>query len=668
MKSKTSFFNKTMYLKNITLYSPIWMLYLLFLCAMVPGRLWKNLRVMSQWSVTRSDYYNSFYSTLDDILGIGYLLFGALLLAGFSAMALYHYLYVAKNANMIHSLPVTRLELYVTNIASGLTFAIVPQVIATVLAELVCIRYGQHCEGELFMWMLYGIGIHIIFQAIATLCAQLTGLLIAVPMFFALSNVLVSGFALLFQVILTSFAYGVDFDNNEILSIGLVEWMTPIAKIAGQVGLTYRTNESGTIIPGLEAYGPKVLIGYLVVAVVLYWVGWIAYKKRSLECAGDLVAFRFLKPVFRWGVGFTCGYVSALILEAILENTGDQWSFARFLVLDIVLSVLFYFIAEMLLQKKFKIFNKNCVKPLIAFGVFMVVSYGSFAAAGSHLENKIPDADKVERVYAYMDYKMELTGEEIPEIIEIQKLILDNKKALEKELSSRVAGYISISYHMKDGSIIDRRYRYHLPSADEKYEFVNRLMALQKKPEHMAMDMLCYNYEEQLTPTKVQFEHIPGYNEADEDNEIAVEVESGNDESDGENETVFGYQLPRGYNDPKIAAKIYEALLKDIKEGNVHNLYLGEYEEDIWDEADYERMLLYMDFAVKDIKHYQSIEMRERDMIYSRGDGNYDWSDSNLNDIQETPDLDGTNIQKEFMITPRCVNVLQVLAELDGQQ
>ena len=118
MKSKTSFFNKTIFKKNMTLFSPLWAGYLVFLSIMVPGRLWKNLRKIK----LNPDWYSedSLYRTLSDILGTGMLLFGIVVMAALTIMGIYHYLCVSKNTNMIHSLPVTRTELYLTNIVSGL--------------------------------------------------------------------------------------------------------------------------------------------------------------------------------------------------------------------------------------------------------------------------------------------------------------------------------------------------------------------------------------------------------------------------------------------------------------------------------------------------------------------------------------------------------------------
>ena len=40
MKSKTSFFNKAVFRKNVVLYWPIWVSYLLYGLIKVPGRLW----------------------------------------------------------------------------------------------------------------------------------------------------------------------------------------------------------------------------------------------------------------------------------------------------------------------------------------------------------------------------------------------------------------------------------------------------------------------------------------------------------------------------------------------------------------------------------------------------------------------------------------------------
>ena len=123
MKSKISFFNKTIFMKNVTLYWPIWGIYTLISVVMQPGLLW----LFNNMSYFANNYNDEmqFRDLMGTVGFTGYVVliaFGAL----FAGMALYSYMYNTKSANMIHSLPVDRTQLYGTALISGWAFLIAP--------------------------------------------------------------------------------------------------------------------------------------------------------------------------------------------------------------------------------------------------------------------------------------------------------------------------------------------------------------------------------------------------------------------------------------------------------------------------------------------------------------------------------------------------------------
>ena len=67
MKSKTSFFNRTVFKKNVTLYWPIWVCYLLYGMVKVPGQLWSRLQQQTDMTAYARDYalYNSLRLEVD---------------------------------------------------------------------------------------------------------------------------------------------------------------------------------------------------------------------------------------------------------------------------------------------------------------------------------------------------------------------------------------------------------------------------------------------------------------------------------------------------------------------------------------------------------------------------------------------------------------------------
>lgn len=642
MKSKTSFFNKTIFKKNMTLFSPLWAGYLVFLSIMVPGRLWKNLRKIK----LNPDWYSedSLYRTLSDILGTGMLLFGIVVMAALTIMGIYHYLCVSKNTNMIHSLPVTRTELYLTNIVSGLMICWGPQIIVTVLSEIICIRYGYHYEKELFLWLLYGMGTTVIFQSIATLCAMLTGLWIAMPIYYGIANGLVAGITSLIAFIISGFAYGVDY-YEELMSGAFVWWMTPIYNIAAHCSVSL-VQPKDMMVTGISFDGGKILGIYIVAAIGIYALGWVAYQKRALECAGDLAAFNFLKPILRWGVGFGGGYLCTIFIETILLEIGDNCSWVTFLLLELFFAVVFYFLMEMFIQKRMKIWKSGWTKPLIAFLLFMAVSYGGMYGFGAHIEKTVPKIENIERAYIDQNRCVEYTGNDIAEVIELQKELVARKNYSGYNMN----GWVEITYLMKDGKSIKRYYTY--PIREEYRSIIEKIDEKENLPENVALEALCYNYKEQLTPRSVKFEGFTDYYY------MVNGVKTKNPKP---------VNWPDGFATSEETKRVYEAFLKDIEEGNYgkDDQYQYDYETGTMfaeEEYDGKGFWMYMDFDVADLDHYQSMQMRKQNEIYYRGEGSYGYSDRNVIEFSDLKNR--ARVQKEFYITQNCTNVIEAIEEL----
>lgn len=120
MKSKTSFFNRKLMAKNTLLYWPVWAVYLAILVLTGPMNLWFSLSrdMQRMGEFTKSDVLGEITGNLD----FEVLIWGIAFMAVITAMALFSYLYNSRSANMMHAFPLTRLELYGTNLVTGLVF------------------------------------------------------------------------------------------------------------------------------------------------------------------------------------------------------------------------------------------------------------------------------------------------------------------------------------------------------------------------------------------------------------------------------------------------------------------------------------------------------------------------------------------------------------------
>ncbi len=121
MPYKTSCFNKTIFKKNITHFWPIWAIWLVVQILVLPVNIFlltgdDYLRRIGDGENIAQIKMQNYINALD-IATEPILVFIAALIC---AMAVFYYLYQSKSCNMMHALPVSRKELFVTNYLSGL--------------------------------------------------------------------------------------------------------------------------------------------------------------------------------------------------------------------------------------------------------------------------------------------------------------------------------------------------------------------------------------------------------------------------------------------------------------------------------------------------------------------------------------------------------------------
>ena len=137
MKSRTSFFNKTVFKKDLTRFAPAWgtclILMLLALISMA----------------NRSQAYYRLQNVRDSIIAMSWvnLIYGAVV-----AQLLFGDLFQSRMCNALHALPLTRDGWFVTHSASGICFSLLPN-LAAVLIGLPMLRLGVG-RSIGFWWLL----------------------------------------------------------------------------------------------------------------------------------------------------------------------------------------------------------------------------------------------------------------------------------------------------------------------------------------------------------------------------------------------------------------------------------------------------------------------------------------------------------------------------------
>ena len=182
MRSKTSCFNGTLFRKNLSRYWPLWGLAsfggAMFPLAMLLELLHNGFRFWSPLE-TRQAYYT--------VLSYGVPVI-SIVYAILCAMAVWSYLYNARSVGMMHTLPIRREGLFVTNVLSGLTMMAIPYTVTGVLTVLVFYFF----RGRVW-WCLAGQLLALYWLNVE----MLGGLMYPVQLFGASFEICQQGFALL---------------------------------------------------------------------------------------------------------------------------------------------------------------------------------------------------------------------------------------------------------------------------------------------------------------------------------------------------------------------------------------------------------------------------------------------------------------------------------------
>jgi ABC-2 type transport system permease protein len=301
---------------------------------------------------------------------------------------LFGFLYHPKMAAGIHGLPPSRLALYVNQCLSGLIMLYVP-LILNALAFIMIKWIGPQTLGTLYtaghvgQWLNVSLVMTSLMFFIGVFVGMMTGWAQAQFVFSLIFHGLPVVLRLLTSAALSRILYGYHYFDRA------PSWMEylPIFKtaVAAYTGLS---------LPLTAAY--------LALTLIFAGLGLWCYRRRPLETAGNLIAFAWLKPVFKYGFAYC-----VMLCGALTVSDTMGWDDLSLLLLFSWL-ILGYAAAEMLLRKSFNIVNSwkgalagLCVVGLCFFGLKAdILGY----------ENRVPAAGDIEFVcltsnYYYYDYE-----------------------------------------------------------------------------------------------------------------------------------------------------------------------------------------------------------------------------------------------------------------------
>lgn len=472
MRSATSYFNFTLFRKNLSRFWPIWGLYGLIWLVLLPIGL-----------LTDGDYLTLARARLIPLQYLDGMSTALFLAAGFGilcAMAVFSYLYSSRSVGLLHALPMRREGLFLTNYLSGLAFLVLPNLAVFFLSLLVEAAFGVLVFSSLFVWLVTACFYCLFFYSFAVFCAMFTGHILALPAFYGILNFLVMGLCFLVNDMAQRFLFG--FTGAAWMeTLGL--YLTPVAYLASGVRVSYYDGPAPSYdqVAFLSGLGRVFLVG--LIGLVLAALALAVYRRRQLETAGDVVSVAWVRPVFRYGVAFCCAIALGNLFDSIFDRLlpDGAWTLLFWMLLWGAFGC---FVAVMLLRKTFWVF-KSSWKGCCVFLACLAAAMCLMELDGFGFESRVPDPARVRT--AYVDNVTTYPSddarwaqftaddpESIALVTALHERIVSEKALLEDDYNVYATGYtteadgvdvqtedwkdVRLSYVMTDGDVMYRDY------------------------------------------------------------------------------------------------------------------------------------------------------------------------------------------------------------------
>lgn len=477
MRSKTSFFNGTLYKKNLARFWPLWGGAAL-LGSLFPLTLWMYY---IRWGAegnplsTAAQAAEMYAEVAANILPVLSLLYALP-----CALAVWSYLNNARSVGLMHRLPIRREGLFVTNLLSGLSMMLIPYVVVGVLCISLNMAMGTTPWDMVLKTVLSVLGESFFYFATATLAAFLTGNNFAMPVVYFLLHFLQPIVCLLAGQLQESFYYGV------LGNVNVAGWLCPTAYLMTNMDVddVYEDvrNSQGYLDYVLTEVGLKgfALVGlYALAGLVILALAYGLYRRRNSERAGDVAAFAFLRPVYRLGGGLLAALGGGMILYYLFWNPFVE-RFGSFtpvetlplLVCMVLAGLVGYYAISMVLEKSLRVFTKKSLPGaavLLSLCVIICLVY-RYDLAG--VESYVPQASKVESVAVQTreDLFTFRAGEQdalLEEALGLHQKLVDDLDQLKGERfieyteegeSIDTQTQLEFTYYLRNGQIVQRYY------------------------------------------------------------------------------------------------------------------------------------------------------------------------------------------------------------------
>ncbi|WP_046213264.1 ABC transporter permease [Paenibacillus wulumuqiensis] len=388
------------------------------------------------------------------------------------AVFLMRYIQSKRAAEMFHSLPVRREQLFTVSLVSGLTMLIIPIWITALISGLMVgnLNHVVFTVDQVIDWAvsLTVISLFIFtFTLFVGMCIGQSILQIIVTVILFL---LPSGLNFLYIRYFSRYLYG--YYDEDSSSQFITGW-SPIEKLL-DVSANGFSQRDGWI--------------YFIVSLVLIGLSYLLYKLRPTEKSTQPIVFRYFNPLFRVGVTLC----SALLIGLYGITFFGKWD----IVWCIIGGVIGYLAAEMVLRKTRHVFDRKLWIGMVFYGVIVALLIYIPMSPLTGYETKVPVPSEVTSVYIGNDIRNDLPaytthGMDIeklnPDMLSsdpdyIQSIVRLHSQVVKDQPDPgnrndrnyyNVNEQVQIAYVLKDGSRLFRSYM--IPKSDEYRSYLQEI-------------------------------------------------------------------------------------------------------------------------------------------------------------------------------------------------
>lgn len=395
---------------------------------------------------------------------------------------IYHYMFNVKYINHIYTLPLTRIQLYFTNLLVGYCILGIPLLINYSLVALLKLVIGSDflpsivSYGDILSIMLHYIFISwVIFtlsSSVATVCSSIFVHIVLIASLIALPPFI----GALVDATLSTFLYGypstLSLLTRNIINYCPAYWLSTVIIPSG--GYSDFTRSAFSLSLQYLQYALPIFLIAILVAIS-------HNKQRHMENLHKWVSFKWVVNVLKF---LACQLGSMTCLFFVIAISGNVYSSLLFIITGLGGGLIGHIIINMFLEKRLNILDSW--KYFAGYSLFILIAFLTIQFNITGYKDYFPKDDEIE----YVDIKLQTNNlgvskhdpikitsdEDIEALKKIHQFYLDYPEYHLSNIRFRETSRhfsTTIVYRLKNGKKIERHYNLNIPPEFSDLEELN---------------------------------------------------------------------------------------------------------------------------------------------------------------------------------------------------